>query len=349
MDFDDLRQKLSNITLQGRNLGDVEKASLTLLSEFDFSKCGIEVDDKEGVQTALAKLQQMYQDMYRAAESNPAKPMKCDKEGNAIIEPGTPFHRAAQKIDALKNISIGGILASEWFGELESEREGCFCSFLNTTNDPSETENCMMKIHNKKMGLSLQHFGDCVIYFDKGNQIMQELMAMDFFEYEHLKNTSPEKIPEIYSEEILELFENLISPLSICGRSMHDYPDSEASCWKAIPGGIPPQLINGICINSKNFEMNANVELLMEIFPNVTIFDESKKVLNRNRENEELIKLDEANLEDKLQGMTLGEVSSVKGTMGKKLGEAKNLLELARAASKAKAMKERDEKDDKGR
>ncbi len=344
MNFDELRQKLNNITLQGRNLGNVEEASFNLLSDFDFAKYEIEVGNKE--KDALVKLQQKYQDLYSTLErDNSVKPMEYDEEGKVIIKPGVPFHRAVQKIDVLRNISAGGILASEWFGELESECEGCFCSFLNTTNDPGTTEDYFQKSHNEKMGLSRGTFADCVLYFDGENPVMKDLMSMDFFEYAHLKKTTPEKISEIYSKDIIELFETLISPLSVCGKTMHDSPNSESIYWMAIPGGIPPQLINGICINSKNLEMNANVSLLMDLFPNATIFDESRKVLNRERENEELIKLDEINLNDKLQEMSLGEVSSFKNTMDNQLGKAKDLLEVARAHAKNKAPEKRRDRD----
>jgi len=342
MNYDELKKELSSVSLEGRNLGNVGESSFNLLTEFDFSEY-IEFEDfpikePEKVKPFLKRLEQRYQEMCQELEQDSSiKPMEYGEDGKVIIKPGMAFHRTIQNIEALKNISIGGVLASEWFGQLESEHEGCFCAFLNTTNNPEEAKNHYMKNHNQTMGLAaLDPNKDCVIYFDSEHPILKELMDMDFFEYEHLKQTSPEEIEKRYSKNMIELFENLISPLSECGYGMHDNPNSESVCWKAIPGGIPPQLINGICISSKNVEMNANVSYLMELFPNATIFDESRTVLNKNHEINELTQLDELTLKDKLDKMSLGELSATKKGFEGKLEKAKDLLEMAKASKKLK-------------
>ena len=57
--------------------------------------------------------------------------MEIDDNGNVVIPLNALNHRCSNSIESLKNISKYGLLASEWFGELESEREGCFCTFLS--------------------------------------------------------------------------------------------------------------------------------------------------------------------------------------------------------------------------
>lgn len=345
MNYDQLKKELNSVSLEGRNLGNIGETSFNLLTEFDFSEYlkfdDFPIKEPEEVKLLLKRLEQRYQEMYQKLEQDSSiKPMEYGEDGKVVIKPGMAFHRTIQNIEALKNISIGGVLASEWFGQLESEHEGCFCAFLNTTNNPEEAKNHSMKNHNQTMGLAtLDPNKDCVIYFDSEHPILKELMDMDFFEYEHLKETSPEKIHSRYSKDMIELFENLISPLSECGYGMHDNPNSESACWVAIPGGIPPQLINGVCISSKNVEMNAKVSYLMELFPNATIFDESRTVLNKNREINELTQLDELVLKDKLEKMSLGELSATKKGFEGKLEKAKDLLTMAKATKTKKELK----------
>lgn len=116
-----------------------------------------------------------------------------------------------------------------------------------------------------------------MLYFDSKNPIAKEIASVDYFQYEEEKNHSPEIIEKKYSKETRELFDTLIEPFSGNGKDAHDLPPHKQ--WMAIPGGLPPQLINGVCINNEvEFLMN-NIDNIREMFPNATIFDQENTVI----------------------------------------------------------------------
>lgn len=91
------------------------------------------------------------------------------------------------------------------------------------------------------------------------------------------------KIEYGYSNIILDLFDQVVEPLSKQGITTHDNENSEKYYWKAIPGGIPPSLVNGIQINThdKNPVSKKDIERMQEMFPKAVIFDENKRVIAR--------------------------------------------------------------------
>ena len=117
-----------------------------------------------------------------------------------------------------------------------------------------------------------------LLFFDDTNPIMQYLLHLDYFEFEHIKETSPESIHQIYTKEEIDLLENLIEPLSPSGRNMRSKHTSKTNYWSAIPGGIPPFLINGICIK-KNKYSDEELDELSKLYPNAVIFNNEKKVV----------------------------------------------------------------------
>ena len=111
---------------------------------------------------------------------------------------------------------------------------------------------------------------------------MKKLIKMDYFEYEHLKKHNPEKISKEYIKEYIDLIDILIEPSSTYGKSMHENPNSDTMGWMAIPGGIPPGLINGIAINTNNKNFTNNLEKIGKMFPNAVIFDQKNQVLRKS-------------------------------------------------------------------
>ena len=91
----------------------------------------------------------------------------------------------------------------------------------------------------------------------------------------------PEKLKEIYPEQLITLYE------VVCGAEymefsseFHNETDYVRKTWLAIPFGIPPQLINGICINSQEEpEFIEHLDEISEMFPNATIFNEKREVI----------------------------------------------------------------------
>lgn len=47
-------------------------------------------------------------------------------------------HRCSGSLDSLRALSQYGILTSEWFGQIESERENVFCSFVDRIHSEKE-------------------------------------------------------------------------------------------------------------------------------------------------------------------------------------------------------------------
>ena len=272
-------QLLEDKTIEGRNLGSVEKVSFDLLTK--------RFGSNEETIRALEYLQNQYFSFYEElSSSNSIITPIVTEDGLVKIEPGTPFHRCIPKLSTLKNISIGGLLASEWFGIPESELEGAFCSFINTIIGENDKTILNSYVQNKLASTSM--YGDCVLYFDSNNPVMQKLLQMDFFKYAKSKNDNPNEYKNEYSPELVDLFEKVIYPLSPAGIDMHEIEGGRTYYWRAIPGGIPPQLINGICINSKQHkDLLENISIISSLFPNATIFDETKKVLVYPQEREQ--------------------------------------------------------------
>lgn len=84
-----------------------------------------------------------------------------------------------------------------------------------------------------------------------------------------------------YDDLILDLFDKVIEPLSPAGLRFHDDEEKNTYYWRAIPGGIPSSLINGIQINTNLKEdlTNKEIEQIQKMFPKAVIFDENKRVI----------------------------------------------------------------------
>ena len=203
------------------------------------------------------------------------------KNGKVIIPLEMPHHSIPVKnISELESYSDMGIIATEWFGELEAENEGRLCTFVSK-------------------GYFLQGKGlipagicsenDITFYIDENNEYWKKISQYDFFEYEHIKNTTPEKLKELYPPEIIDLYDELVEPLSPGGKRKHDHPLRNTSIWMAIPGGIPPQLIVGIQCHKNSLKKIGNLDEIQKLFPNAVIFDENHFVYQKEKslENQE--------------------------------------------------------------
>ncbi len=243
----------------GANLGQ-EEGEYNKLSHYHWT------DDKD-VEQIIVSLENMYYNMANKTET-PIKDFPIDEEGRAKILPGMVNHRCNHSIDTLNFISKYGILASEWFGIPESEREGCFCTFVSRMKPNSYAFLGSLGEDNKSR---LNVGKGVILFFDDSNPVMKYLLHLDYFEYENIKKTNKEKISELYSSEEIELFDKLIEPLSPAGIGMRREYDTKFNYWSAIPGGIPSFLVNGICIKKNNYT-EEDLDKISELFPNATIF-----------------------------------------------------------------------------
>lgn len=253
----------------GANLGEKE-VEYKPLSEYPF------FNDKR--QEVVKKLEQLYLALMEQSKKTEVRPFP-QENGRAIIQPGIINHRCSNSLDALSAISQYGILASEWFGVIESEREGVFCSFvdrIHNEEDSNERRQQRFKTLNLQRLKSISN--DVVLFFDTSNPIMGKLLHLDYFEFERIKQQAPEKLYEIYSEEEIELFELIIEPFSPAGRNYHTKDTLPYCDWSAIPGGIPSALVNGICTKRNNYDKEY-IEEIAKLFPNATIFNGELEVI----------------------------------------------------------------------
>lgn len=252
--------------IKGANLGEVS-VELKGISNYEWT------DSKE-LEEIIKKLEILYLNIQTQAKEQQIKPMGYDENGNVIIEKHAINHRCSNSVESLRTIANYGLLASEWFGELESEREGCFCTFVSRMKG----ENYPYKGDLGEDDRSRLNIGNNVIlFFDENNPLMKYLLHLDYFEFAHQKQINS-NYKALYTQEELDLLEKLIEPISPSGKDMRKPYDFKTNYWSAIPGGIPSELINGICIKNNNY-LEKELDEINSLFPNAVIFDANKKIL----------------------------------------------------------------------
>ena len=254
------------MTIDGANIGKIE-VEYKNLSDYNWT------DDRKIIEI-IKRLEELYLSIEDKSRLEIINPMVVDSDGNVIIPEHALNHRCSNLLECLNEISNRGLLATEWFGELESEREGCFCTFVSRMKGVNYPYYGDLAEDDK----SRLNTGDNVIlFFDEDSMLMKYLLHLDYFEFEHQKQINP-NYASLYSPEELEILENLIEPISPAGRDMRKSYDFKTNYWSAIPGGIPSALINGICVKNNNYS-EEELNKLSNMFPNTTIFDANKKVL----------------------------------------------------------------------
>lgn len=271
--------------LRGGNLEEVE-VEYKLLSEYHFF-------GDERRQNIVKKLEKLYLELQEKSKKIDVKPFP-QNDGKVEILPGMISHKCSNSLESLKGISQYGILASEWFGKIESEREGIFCAFVSRIHQEDGLDDLKKQSFAKQLNLMDLKFGNgkVLLFFDSTNPIFKQLLHLDYFEYEKVKQQSPEKITEMYSEEEIELFDQVIEPFSPYGKVFHVEGMLPRCDWSAIPGGIPSSLVNGICTKSENYD-SEYIESVANLFPNATIFNGSLEILHlpkRKDNTQELIR-----------------------------------------------------------
>ncbi|MBQ7467220.1 MAG: hypothetical protein IJS74_04055, partial [Clostridia bacterium] len=271
----------------GKNIETIENAQFSMLTDL---KYGVKYSDEEF--KILQAFEQKIIELYERANGKGLKeettihPMQIEN-GKVKLYEGQICHRCKPNMDTLRGISVGGILASEWFGKEESANEGFLCAFASrispkTGDVPTDTLIRSWHAINK---------AQCFLYFDEKNPLMQELSKVDFFEYEHQKSIlTEEELNKKYSSGIRKLYDQIIEPMSPGGKNMHEKYEGHYKHtygWLAIPGGIPPQLINGLQLSTdceimqgSEAEVKQRIEYLQTLYPNAIIFDQNQVVLS---------------------------------------------------------------------
>lgn len=256
--------------IRGANLGEKD-VEYKLLSEYPFFS-----DERQEIVMKLEQLFLGYQEECKKTQVKPF-PQNDDK---VEIFPGMVTHSCSNSLESLNTLSQYGVLASEWFGQIESEREGVFCSFIDRVH---KQDNSDMKKSDRARVLNLKRLKsmsrNIILFFDDTNPVMKQLLHLDYFEYEKVKQQTPDKLTEIYTSDEIELFEHIIEPLSPGGRNFHTNDMLPYSDWSAIPGGIPSALVNGICTKSFKYDKEY-IEEMARLFPNATIFNDELEILH---------------------------------------------------------------------
>ena len=221
----------------------------------------------------IKKLELLYLSIDEELKGEIINPMEVDN-GIVVISKNALNHRCSNTIESLQGISNHGILASEWFGELESEREGCFCTFVSRMKG-SEYPYIGDLAEDDKSRLNIGE--NVILFFDENNPLMQYLLHLDYFEFEHQKQNNPD-YASLYTSDELKILEELIEPLSPAGKDMRKPYNFKTNYWSAIPGGIPAKLVNGICVKNNNYS-DEELDVINILFPGAVLFDSNKKVL----------------------------------------------------------------------
>ena len=159
--------------IRGANIG-TKNVEYKKLSDYDWT------DNTE----LIKKLELIYLSIEEQLKYQVINPMDIE-DGNVVVPKNALNHRCSNSIDSLQEISNHGLLASEWFGELESEREGCFCTFVS-----------------RMKGSDYPYFGDLaeddksrlnigknvILFFDEKNPLMQHLLILIMLRYIILMN-----------------------------------------------------------------------------------------------------------------------------------------------------------------
>ena len=253
--------------IKGANLGEVS-AELKNLSDYSWT-------NDERLKQIIKKIENLYLNSQSQSKDYPINPLSIDSDGNVILKEHAVYHRCSNSLESLKTISEHGILASEWFGLLESEREGCFCTFVSRMKDDEyQYRGDLAEDNYSRLNIGR----GVLLFFDETNPIMQYLLHLDYFEFEHIKDISLASLNQIYTKEERALLGGLIEPLSPGGRNMRSKHTSKSNYWSAIPGGIPPFLINGICIKRNKYS-DEELDELSRLYPNAVIFNSRKEVI----------------------------------------------------------------------
>ncbi|MBQ8300104.1 MAG: hypothetical protein IJX99_09710 [Clostridia bacterium] len=263
--------------IKGANLGEFD-VEYKLLSEYPFFK--------DTRQELVKKLEQMYLKFQEDSTKMTVKPFP-KQDGKVEISQGMVNHSCSNSIECLRTMSQYGILASEWFGKVESEKEGVFCCFVDRIHSEINSNEKLQSIAKTLNMRTLKAGKDSItLFFDDTNPIMQQLLHLDYFEYEKIKAQSPEKLFEVYSKEEIEMFDQIIEPFSPASKTFHIKGMIPQCDWSAIPGGIPSALINGICTRNMTYDKDY-IEELSRLFPNATIFNGDLEIIHEPKKEKD--------------------------------------------------------------
>lgn len=283
--------KTNPIKISGGNISIDEERRLKSLTESNGTVDVKKYSDR--LLNAIEFIEMKTREVYEEAENDYIpNPMRThETEGVEIVDiPTHTYCHVANvdDIDKMKSFGVGGFLASEWFGIPESEGEAPYCTFVRSSED----------------SWGVNRLKEAVFYFDTKSPLFQKLVDKDFFKYRLALEEAGDdaeqvkRIKQAYGE-YAEAYDAIIDELNsqnIVGEAVdleQKYknrpknllnPMTIRKHWRAIPGGIPPELVCGIQVKGESKELNDNIEEIKKIFPNATIFNEHNMVIHTSNE-----------------------------------------------------------------
>ncbi|MGN0798285.1 MAG: hypothetical protein ACI4L7_01795 [Christensenellales bacterium] len=175
-----------------------------------------------------------------------------------------------------------GIVPSEYFGILESEREACFCTSLariykyDTKAHPIRNMRSTLNKEGLFRGQFSRRSQDSPsehVFFILDDQIYADIENNNFFALKQYPDDSKEQI-DIKEQKFYSLSHEeqlLYKTLSSISHGVSNFEESE---WFAYPGGIPSKYISGIVMDSELTAIDPNLSATLEkFFPQATIIN----------------------------------------------------------------------------
>ena len=119
------------------------------------------------------------EDTYYNLESQVGEVNEFPRDGDhVLLLPGMLNHRCAPFFENLESLSTHGVLASEWFGVLESELEGRFCVFISRMKDDNYPYKGDLAEDNRSR---LNVGRNVLLFFDDQNPVMKKIITFRLF------------------------------------------------------------------------------------------------------------------------------------------------------------------------
>ena len=217
------------------------------------------------IEKPLSHIENLFEECSNNGKPSPinVSSNKANLDERVLLLHNIPGVKNADELNSRKEL---GLIASEWFGKLESRQEDRFCcSFVKSLGvQPKD---------NTDQDKQLTFIVDTEV------QELRKLLHLDLFQYSRKKRAGD---LSSYTEEEQKNIEALLEWSPTAG-----YVAEKNPTWSAIPGGIPSKYIIGIIAQGYNPETDA--ELLKQIGDkfNVPVMDPSLNILYKNQNQEQ--------------------------------------------------------------
>ena len=285
MNREDAAKKYGNCTINGINCGTIKDTA------FMPTACNERLINQSPLIHALVEKYPNFSVALQGVDRNydalsdrkiTTNPLQKDADNKAKLVGKLSHHiklngRTPSKL--LESYGDIGIVPSEYFGILESEREACFCVSLarlyerNRNEDPIRVIRCQLKSNGMIARVLHTDTPNENVFFLLDDQISADIENNNFFALKEYPDDSKETIDAKQAKfDALPPDQQLLySAINAVSHGVSTYEESE---WFAFPGGIPSKYINGIVMDSRLMETDPNLSSTLDKhFPQATIIN----------------------------------------------------------------------------